>query len=88
MIHIPTGGYRMGSADFYPEEAPVREVEVDAFAIDRGPVTVAQFATFVEATGYVTLAERPPDPPATPTPIPPSCVRALSCFIQRLVRCP
>jgi formylglycine-generating enzyme required for sulfatase activity len=52
----------MGSADFYPEEAPVREVEVGGFAIDRGPVTVAHFARFIEQTGYVTVAERPPDP--------------------------
>jgi formylglycine-generating enzyme required for sulfatase activity len=41
----------MGSADFYPEEAPVREVEVGGFAIDRGPVTVAHFARFIEQTG-------------------------------------
>ena len=52
----------MGSAAFYPEEGPVREVEVGDFAIDRGPVTVAEFARFVEETGYVTLAERAPDP--------------------------
>ncbi len=52
----------MGSAAFYPEEAPVREVEVGPFAIDRGPVTVEQFARFVEEAGYVTVAERPPDP--------------------------
>jgi len=47
---------------FYPEEAPVRLVEVDGFAIDRGPVTVQEYARFVEATGYVTVAERAPDP--------------------------
>ena len=52
----------MGSADFYPEERPVREVEVEGFRMQRGPVTVAQFARFVEETGYVTPAERPPDP--------------------------
>ena len=50
----------MGSDRFYPEERPVREVEVGAFAIDRHPVTVRQFRRFVKATGYVTLAERPP----------------------------
>ncbi len=66
MIQIPAGSFRMGSADFYPEEAPVREVAVGGFAIDRGPVTVAQFARFVEETGYLTLAERPPDPAAYP----------------------
>ena len=40
------------------------------FAIDRGPVTVEQFARFVDETGYLTVAERPPDRPTTPTPIP------------------
>lgn len=62
MVLIPGGHFRMGSAGFYPEEAPVREVEVHGFSIDRGPVTVAQFARFVEETGYLTVAERPPDP--------------------------
>jgi formylglycine-generating enzyme len=52
----------MGATGFYPEEAPVREVVVDAFLVDRHPVTVAQFRRFVEETGYVTLAERPLDP--------------------------
>jgi formylglycine-generating enzyme required for sulfatase activity len=66
MVQIPAGGFRMGSVDFYPEEAPVREVEVGSFAIDRGPVTVTQFTRFVEETGYLTLAERPPDPAAYP----------------------
>lgn len=41
----------MGSARFYPEEAPVRTVRVDPFWIDETPVTNAQFARFVEATG-------------------------------------
>jgi formylglycine-generating enzyme len=62
MVHVPGGRFRMGSARSYPEEAPVREVEVGAFAIDRGPVTVTQFADFVTDTGYVTVAERRPDP--------------------------
>jgi len=39
----------------------MRDVAVDGFAVDRGPVTIAQFARFVEETGYVTLAERPSD---------------------------
>ena len=61
MVQIPTGRFLMGSVDFYPEEAPVREVEIDSFAIDRGPVTVAQFARFIAETGYLTVAERLPD---------------------------
>ena len=56
----------MGSTDFYPEEAPVRAVSVDGFAIDRHPVTNAQFGEFVSATGYVTIAEKRPDPVAYP----------------------
>ena len=66
MVEIPAGRFLMGSAEFYAEEAPVREVAVGAFAIDRGPVTVAQFARFVADSGYVTLAERPLDPASYP----------------------
>jgi formylglycine-generating enzyme required for sulfatase activity len=66
MVNIPAGCFHMGSADFYPEEAPVREMEVSSFAIDRGPVTVSQFNSFVEETGYLTLAERSPDPAVYP----------------------
>jgi formylglycine-generating enzyme len=52
----------MGSADFYPEEAPVHRVAVDGFWIDEHPVTVAEFRRFVKATAHLTLAERAPDP--------------------------
>ena len=66
MTWIPGGSFLMGSADFYPEEAPVRRVEVDGFLIDDHPVTVAEFRRFVAATGYVTVAERPLDPAQYP----------------------
>jgi formylglycine-generating enzyme len=62
MVSLPGGAFFMGSDEFYPEERPVREVEVGPFAIDHHPVTVAEFRRFVSKTGYVTLAERPPDP--------------------------
>jgi formylglycine-generating enzyme required for sulfatase activity len=52
----------MGSEDFYPEEAPVHRVGVDGFWMDEHPVTVAEFRRFVKATGYVTCAERAPNP--------------------------
>ena len=52
----------MGSDAHYPEEAPVHAVAVEGFAIDRFQVTNRQFAEFVSATGYVTVAERPLDP--------------------------
>jgi formylglycine-generating enzyme required for sulfatase activity len=61
-VAIPGGRFRMGSDVFYPEEAPAREVEVAGFSIDRHEVTNAQFAAFVAATGYVSVAERSPDP--------------------------
>jgi sulfatase modifying factor 1 len=60
MIELPGGAFRMGSDRFYPEEKPVREVSVAPFAIDRHPVTVAEFRRFVKATGHVTWAERAP----------------------------
>jgi formylglycine-generating enzyme required for sulfatase activity len=52
----------MGAAGTYPEEAPVREVAVDGFWIDQYPVTNREFAAFVAATRYRTVAERPLDP--------------------------
>jgi formylglycine-generating enzyme required for sulfatase activity len=61
MVEIPGGRFRMGSTDYYPEEGPVREARIGSFAIQRAPVTVAQFAQFVAETGYVTVAERPLD---------------------------
>jgi sulfatase modifying factor 1 len=66
MTWVPPGTFAMGSDAFYPEERPVREVAVDGFWIDRDPVTVAGFRRFVKATGYVTEAERRPDPDAFP----------------------
>jgi sulfatase modifying factor 1 len=62
MIAIPGSTFAMGSDRFYPEEAPVRQVRVDPFWIDATPVTNAEFAAFVAATGHVTLAETAPDP--------------------------
>jgi sulfatase modifying factor 1 len=61
MTLVPGGTFLMGSEDFYPEERPVHRVTVDAFWMDRHPVTVAEFRRFVKATGYVTLAERAPE---------------------------
>lgn len=66
LVDIPGGSFRMGSTSFYPEEAPIHAVTVGAFAIERHPVTNAQFAEFVDATGYVTVAQRPLDPALYP----------------------
>lgn len=61
MIHLEGGIFSMGSMAFYPEEKPIRRVKVDPFWIDEAPVTNAQFAEFVAATGHVTFAEIAPD---------------------------
>ena len=66
MVAIPAGNYQVGSDRFYPEEAPVRQVSIDSFEIDLAPVTNAEFQQFVDATGYQTVSERPPDPTLYP----------------------
>lgn len=57
---VPGGVFRMGSDCHYPEESPAHRVSVDGFWMDRHPVTNERFARFVQATGYVTFAEKPP----------------------------
>jgi formylglycine-generating enzyme len=66
------GGFALGLAD----ERPTHRVRVDGFWMDKTVITNAQFQRFVEATDYVTVAERKPDweelkkqlPPGTPKP--------------------
>ena len=62
MQRLEGGTFRMGDDRFYPEESPVREVEVDPFWIDEHPVTAGEFRRFVRATGHVTVAERELNP--------------------------
>jgi formylglycine-generating enzyme len=61
LVELDGGSFRMGSTQFYPEEAPVHTVDVGPFAVERHPVTNAQFAAFVAETGYRTVAEEAPD---------------------------
>lgn len=61
MVWVPPGRLDFGDT-VYPEEGPVRAVEVAGFWMDRTEVTNAQFAAFVSATGYRTTAERAVDP--------------------------
>lgn len=78
MVLIPGGEFTMGSDAIYAfvNERPAHRVKVDAFLIDTHPVTNAEFAKFIEATGYKTVAERPINwedmqrqlPPGTPKP--------------------
>ncbi|MFI8608119.1 formylglycine-generating enzyme family protein [Pseudomonas sp. NPDC077649] len=62
MILVRGQTFWMGSDEHYPEEAPAHRVAVDDFFIDETPVTNAEFARFVAATGYQTFAELLPDP--------------------------
>lgn len=61
-VRIEGGTFTMGNAAVYAEEGPERVTRVDGFWIDPHEVTNRQFAEFVAATGYVTIAEKPVDP--------------------------
>src|SRR5699024_8977778 len=77
-VFIEGGVFLMGATDDdgRADEYPAHRVKVDSFWIDRYQVTNKEFRTFVEATDYVTVAERKPDweemkkhlPPGTPKP--------------------
>src|SRR6516165_2517051 len=66
MRWIPGGTFRMGDNNAYLEEAPAHTVAVGGFWIDEYLVTNTNFAAFVTATGYRTVAERPLDAAAYP----------------------
>ena len=78
MVLIPGGKYLMGSdkLEAYTDEKPVHEVIVDSFLMDKYEITNHQFLQFVNATGYITTAEKKIDwndiasqlPPNTPKP--------------------
>ncbi|MBD0377596.1 MAG: formylglycine-generating enzyme family protein [Flavisolibacter sp.] len=78
MVLIPGGAFSMGgdNEQASPDEYPKHQVTVKPFWMDATEVTNAQFAAFVQATGYITTAEQKPDwevlkkelPPGTPKP--------------------
>lgn len=82
MIRVDGGEFAMGSEDFYPDEGPVRRVSVDGFWIDPYLVTNARFAAFVDETGYVTEAERAPDPAMYPGAPPENLVPGALVFVM------
>ncbi|MFD2571796.1 formylglycine-generating enzyme family protein [Spirosoma soli] len=61
MVLIKGGSFSMGAAEFV-DARPIHAVRVNNFWMDKHEVTNAQFAQFVKATGYVTVAERPLNP--------------------------
>lgn len=56
-VHVQGGSFLMGSTRHYPEERPERVAQVGDFFIQQFLVRNADFAAFVAATGYVTVAE-------------------------------
>jgi len=62
MPRIARGEFTMGSLRFYPDKAPLSRVRAHDFWIDETPMTDAQLAAFVAATGHVTFTEIAPDP--------------------------
>lgn len=78
MVVIPAGVFDMGgdNSQADADELPKHKVQVSSFYIDITEVTNAQFKKFVDATGYITTAEKKPDweeikktvPPGTPRP--------------------
>lgn len=62
MVWINGGSFQMGDDEGNPDEKPAHEVEVSGFYMDVHEVTNDQFAEFVKATGYKTVAERHLDP--------------------------
>jgi formylglycine-generating enzyme required for sulfatase activity len=82
LVWIAGGEFTMGSDRHYPEERPARRVLVDGFWIDRYQVTNDDFADFVADTGYITVAERPPDAADYPGAIPELLVAASMVFVN------
>ena len=79
MVLISGGSFVMGGDSLWgrADEFPRHEVKVSSFYIDKHEVTIEQFRAFVEATGYITTAEKKPDweelkkqlPQGTPRPV-------------------
>jgi formylglycine-generating enzyme len=82
MVWIPGGTFLMGSDKHYPEERPAHRVTVDGFWMDRFPVTNARFARFVDATGFTTCAETPPNPDDYPGALPEALFAGSLVFVQ------
>jgi len=80
MVWVPGGEFSMGLEDSKGDPAlgpdpladarPIHRVYVDGFWMDRTVVTNEQFTRFVQATGYITVAERTPTLAEYPTALP------------------
>ena len=92
MVWIEGGEFTMGAQDQEgrSDEYPAHQVKVKGFWMDHTEVTNADFKKFVDATGYITTAEKAPDwnelkkqlPPGTPKP-PDSVLVAASLIFMK-----
>lgn len=90
MVWIPGGEFSMGSDSASEsicslpgvtrDAVPIHRVYVDGFWMDETEVTNEQFAAFVEATGYVTVAEVKPTKEEFPTAPPENLVAGSTVF--------
>lgn len=90
MVWIPGGEFSMGSddprgslcggPDPMGDARPIHRVYVDGFWMDKTEVTNGQFAEFVKATGYVTIAEQTPRAEDFPTAPPENLVAGSTVF--------
>jgi sulfatase modifying factor 1 len=90
MVWIPGGEFSMGSdkdcegvcdlPGVTRDATPIHRVYVDAFWMDATEVTNAQFKKFVDATGYVTIAEKVPTQEEFPTAPPENLVAGSTVF--------
>ncbi len=80
MAWVPGGWFWMGDNSLNDAQ-PEHLVYLDGYWMDRHEVTNAEFAKFVEATGYRTIAEIPPDPAEFPS-VPAEDLKAGSIVFQ------
>src|SRR5436309_8476754 len=82
MVFIPPGTFWMGCDDpRAPDAQPLHQVSLDGFFIDAAAVTNEQFEKFVDATHYVTVAERKPDAKDYPGVPPEKLVAGSAVFV-------
>lgn len=82
MVEIAGGSFWMGSDEGQITERPAHRVTLDAYLIDRFPVTNEQYSEFVAATGYVTYSEQDPDPGDYPGASPALLVGGSAVFVS------
>ena len=88
MVWIPAGEFSMGSdEEGFADARPIHRVRVKGFWMDKTEVTNDQFRKFIDATGYVTVAETKPRAEDFPGAPPENRLQARSFSRRRMKRC-